>query len=58
MYDTQGIVALVYNNLTIDPAHNNKPSINLHKDIREVITNNSLYVVKYSGVLDFVELRQ
>ena len=50
MYDTQGIVALVYNNLTIDPAHNNKPNINLHEDIKEVTTNNS---VKYSGVLDW-----
>ena len=50
MYDTQGIVALVYNNLTIDPTHNNKPNINLHEDIKEVTTNNS---VKYSGVLDW-----
>ena len=50
MYDTQGIAALVYNNLTIDPAHNNKPSnINLHEHIKEVTTNNS---VKYLGVLD------
>ena len=42
MYDTQGIAALVYNNLTIDPAHDNKPNINLHKDIKEVITDNSM----------------
>ena len=35
-------MALVYNNLTIDPAHNIKPNINLHKDIKEVITDNSM----------------